>query len=624
MRRTRFLPSLTVTLLMATFPATLPARAASPGPLPAVPGIGTSSRVEDIGLDTGFQDTQFGHLQRGRALISADFNLDGRNDFYGVPAGLPRFVMGPHILDHALAGSAVAADYDNDGDPDLFIGVGGLEGIGFNYLFKNMWMESGQTKLSFVDVTARAGIAGPVPPKHKNPVPVASYGIAAADYDQDGWIDFFVSVPINDWTRPALMGRNILWHNNHNGTFTDATDRVGLGTTREDTRFSSWIDFNNDGAPDLYENDMKGANHMWENMLVQTGQPSFVDVTAQLSPPGDNLACPFESFDSVVADFNNDGWQDLMVFERWDGGEPPSCPYPDGNAIFINVNGRKFVNVGMTAGMLPFITERGVMGCQVGDINGDGSPDVFIGNGAPMDNGELNGGQYSQLFVSTNVPGGLPTFTSWGNRINFPAPEKPGINYPDYPYRTHAIDFVDVDGDGRPEIAVSEGGPARSPDYDREPDRLFKIEMHPAARWLLVHPVGDGQDVSRDAIGTRVAATVTDGTKTWTVHGTLSGGSCFSAQNGFDVFLGLRGANQVLSLQVIWPDGMVETVASGLGIDRRVLVDRTHMTGPVSTIQAAPSGVYAQLRELLAAHPRSARTDYVAVPLAEIRLFRCG
>jgi len=60
---------------MATFPATLPARAASPGPLPAVPGIGTSSRVEDIGLDTGFQDTQFGHLQRGRALISADFNL---------------------------------------------------------------------------------------------------------------------------------------------------------------------------------------------------------------------------------------------------------------------------------------------------------------------------------------------------------------------------------------------------------------------------------------------------------------------------------------------------------------------------------------------------------------------
>ena len=86
------------------------------------------------------------------------------------------------------------------------------------------------------------------------------------------------------------------------------------------------------------------------------------------------------------------------------------------------------------------------------------------------------------------------------------------------------------------------------------PDRLFKIEMHPASRWMLVHPVGDGVNVSMDAIGTRVAATVSDGTKTWTVRGTLSGGSCFSAQNGFDVFLGLRGATQVLSLQVIWPD----------------------------------------------------------------------
>ena len=183
---------------------------------------------------------------------------------------------------------------------------------------------------------------------------------------------------------------------------------------------------------------------------------------------------------------------------------------------------------------------------------------------------------------------------------------------------------MDVDGDGRPEIAVSEGGPARSPDYVREPDRLFKVEMHPASRWMLVHPVGDGVNVSMDAIGTRVAATVSDGTKTWTVRGTLSGGSCFSAQNGFDVFLGLRGATQVLSLQVIWPDGVVETIESGLGIDRRVVIDRTHMTGPVSRIQPVPSGVAEQLRALFAAHPRSARTDYVTMSLSEIRLFRCG
>jgi hypothetical protein len=102
-----------------------------------------SVTVTDMGVSTGFQDTQFGHLERGRALIAADFDLDGRNDFFvgnpgeesyillntKSPRGTPLFVHGAGAADRrVLAGSAVAADYDNDGDPDLFVGVGGLEG----------------------------------------------------------------------------------------------------------------------------------------------------------------------------------------------------------------------------------------------------------------------------------------------------------------------------------------------------------------------------------------------------------------------------------------------------------------------------------------------------------------
>jgi hypothetical protein len=595
---------------------------------------GASFQVADIGLTSGFQDTQFGHLQRGRALVAADFDLDGRVDFFvGNPGDQSyillnqsdekgvKFQLGPTLLDGTLAGSAVAADYDNDGDPDLFVGVGGLEGIGYNVLFENRWIESGRTQLSFLDVTDAAGVAGPVAKPGGPPVPVATYGIAAADFDRDGWVDFFASVAINRETLRALKGRNILWRNNHDGTFSDLTDGSGLGATREDTRFSSWIDFDNDGDPDLYENDMEGFNHLWKNQLVETGSATFVDATRKLSPPGENLACPWESFDSAVADFNNDGWQDLIVFMRWTGGEVPTCPYPPGNAIFMNMEGHGFKNVGPEAGMVPFIRDRGVMGCQVGDLDADGSPDVYIGNGAPMDNGNPNGGQFDELFMSTQSPGNLPTFRDESAKINFAAPEQSGIRYPYFPYRTHGTAFVDVSGDGLPEIAVSEGGPAASPNYVREPDRLFQLTITPAPHWLRIQPVGDGERVSRDAIGTRVAATVSRGSKTWTVWGTLSGGSCFSSQNGPDVFLGLAEADRIDSLEVDWPDGTVETITSGLSLDSHVVVDYADHQGRMSRRSAHVSdGAARQVDMVLAARPRP---DIRVIRLGRSPLINC-
>ena len=638
-RRSTFVPALITLLVLA-----LPARAESGRAAPTGHGgTGTfgTARSSDIGVATGFQDTQFGHLQRGRALVAADFDLDGRVDFYSGnpgddsyvlhnlpgPGGIPHFQVVQTLLTGDLAFSAGVLDYDNDGDPDIFVGEGGNEGIGFAHLFRNDWMESGQETLSFDDETEDAGVAGPVPPGYETPMPVSAMGVASADYDRDGWTDGFVSVNISDQTRPPLKGRNILWHNNGDGTFTDVTDALGLGVTRESTRFSTWIDYDNDGDPDLYEPDYEGYNHMWQNRLVEEGRARFVDVTQQLSPPGQNLACPYQSFDSAAADFNNDGWQDLAVFMRWKMGEPPDCPYPYGHALFINMNGTGFVNVSLPSGIDdPFVYDKGVMGCQVGDLNGDGSPDVYIGNGAPMDSHSKLGGQYDQLFISKQSPGMLPQFDNATALIDYPAPRSGGIRYPPYPYRTHGTVFTDVDGDGTQEIMVSEGGPAALADFDQEPDRLFKLVWNPVPNWFIVHPVGDARRVSADAIGTRFAVTAKrpDG-GSFTVHGTLFGGNCFSSGSGFDVYFGLSNADRILSLEIDWPDGTVETRTSGLTIDSRLVVERGHMMGTSSRQMGQVSnGTPAQVRAVLAATPAPPPSATPPLPPRRGILFSCG
>jgi len=325
---------------------------------------------------------------------------------------------------------------------------------------------------------------------------------------------------------------------------------------------------------DLYESNFEDDNILWENSLVETGAATFTDVTAAMSLPGEDLRFPYETFASAAADFNNDGWQDIIAFHRFQAGEPPDSPYGDGHAIFLNVGGTGFMNVAEQAGINnPFQSVNGVMGCQVGDLNGDGLPDVFIGNGGMFGNGGMSGGQVNQLFLSTALEGGIPRYVDRSDLIDFPAPEDPTLTYPLYPYRTHGTAFVDVDGDGVQEIAETNGGPASMPDEVREPNRLFTFEGNLGFNYFKVHPVGDGVSVSLDAIGTRFALTVSkSGGRPSTLWNTLFAGSGFSAQNGFDVYFGLKDADTMKSLRVFWPNGVVQTITQGLSVNSRVVV----------------------------------------------------
>jgi len=558
--------------------------------------------VEDVGLTSGFQDLFLGHHKRGRASIAADFDLDGWTDLYvGNPGdeslvlrnttgatGSLSFELVEVLLDSDVAWAASAADYDDDGDYDLYVSIGGNEGIGHDFLFRNDWLESGETQLSFTDVSGAAGIRGPVPPSSSSPIEIASANGVWADYDRDGDVDLFVSGNINTMSLPTLQGRNTMWRNDGDGTFTDVTEDVRLADTRYATRHSTFLDIDNDGDVDLFESNYGYPNVLWRNTLVETGSAVFEDVTALFSPGTEDLSFPIGAFASAVADFNNDGWQDIMVFARTGTNPESGSPYPIGHAIFENLGGAGFEYVSHRTGLNDtYQVSRGVMGCQVGDVNGDGVPDLFVGNGDPPT------GTVNQLYLSDSAVGVTPHFIDRTDLIDFPAAEDPlGQPYPPYPYRTHGSAIVDLDNDGLAELVVANGGPWFAPDDRREPNRLYRFDVTPRPHYLKVRPVGDGTRVSLDAIGTRFAVSVRRGTgPVWTIYKTLCAGSAFSAQNGFEVHFGLGDADTVESLDVTWPDGHRETLTRDLVIDTSIVVMRDPVAGAIPpTLMLAERG----------------------------------
>ncbi len=545
--------------------------------------------VRDIGVPSAFQDTFLGHRNRGRSLVAADFDNDGLVDFFVGNPGDPSFVIrnttdaeGPsfvhvqNLLPDALAWGAAAADYDNDGDIDLFVANGGNECSERDALFRNRLVEDGE--LSFEDVTREAGVGG---------IDVgwrlivrASANAVWGDYDRDGDVDLFVNS--NRLTACGALStdlaRNLLWENNGDGTFTEVAVERGLGGVLKSTRHSAWVDLDNDGDLDLYENAYRSSNIVWINQLVETGDPRFVNETfrwSELDEPGS----PINSFAACVEDMDNDGWQDIVVFHR--GGE--DCdgvplggfdPYPEevvgaGHRLFLNEAGEGFTDVAVRSNLnsRPVSERVGVMGCQLGDVDADGFLDVYIGNGGP------SRGASDQLFISSHTDDSL-WFVNASPLIDFAALDD-GLPLTVYPYRTHGTSFVDVDGDGALELAVTNGGPAfLDSEIAQEPNRLFAFDWGSPRRAIRVQARGDGLRVSRDAIGTRATLRLRepDGSER-SVHRTVAGGSCFSAQNGFELYLGLGDTAEAMSLELLWPDGSISVIEDGLEPGARLVVD---------------------------------------------------
>ena len=237
--------------------------------------------MEDFDGD-GFLDVMASSIRGDEQLRFFRNAGDGTFEDWSGKAGLKDVGGGLHI---------VQADYDGDGRPDVFIprqldSEAGSDG--HCTLLRNM---GGGL---FEDATLRAGLGG------LRPSQVAVW----ADYDNDGHLDLFLG---ND---DAKTGAARLMRNKGDGAFADVTEEAGL--LREGFVVgANWGDFDNDGRVDLYVSFKDQDNALFRNLGPKgAGSWKFQDATAKAGVAG-----PRASFSAWFWDFNNDGWEDLFVFD---------------------------------------------------------------------------------------------------------------------------------------------------------------------------------------------------------------------------------------------------------------------------------------------------------------------
>jgi len=260
-------------------------------------------------------------------------------------------------------------DYDNDGWMDIYlVNSGSADFFTPTTPLKNALYHNNHDG-TFTDVTDKAGVAGGT----------FGMGVAAADYDGDGWVDLYVT----------SYGRNILYHNNGNATFTDVTDKAGTAVPGWST-CAVWFDYDNDSKLDLFVSSFvyydKTLNVLCTDdinrryycipryykprpsqLFHNNGNGSFTDVS-KASGIADS---PGKSFGAVATDVNNDGRMDLFVAND-------TMP----NFLFINKGGGKFEESGLAAGVgfSAAGKPRSGMGVDAADYDGDGWQDLFVAN----------------------------------------------------------------------------------------------------------------------------------------------------------------------------------------------------------------------------------------------------
>ncbi len=273
-----------------------------------------------------------------------------------------------------MCGGVAILDYDRNGSMDIFFTNGAKlpELKKTNSSFHNCLLHN-KRDVTFEDVTEKAGLTG----QNLD----FGYGAAAADYDNDGATDLFI----------ANTGRNTLYHNNGNGTFTDVTDGSGLDLKPKDTLSvqGAWFDYDNDGLLDLVLSNytlwtpaidrrclLRDADAYCgprtypavpHRLYHNVSKRKFEDVTER-SGFGKALG---KGMGIGIADFNGDGWTDVFIANDT---EP--------NFLYMNQGDGTFKESGLLYGVAynDEVTVVSSMGCDVKDYDNDGWVDVFHNN----------------------------------------------------------------------------------------------------------------------------------------------------------------------------------------------------------------------------------------------------
>jgi enediyne biosynthesis protein E4 len=521
-------------------------------------------------------------VSRGSSYSARAIRFEDRQKTSGVDFVLDNSTtLDKPIIDSTLGGVALL-DFDNDGFLDIFFTNGARipsmekdDAAFYNRLYRN------NRDGTFTDVTERAGLRGQG----------YSMGVAAADFDNDGWTDLYVTG----------VNHNAFYHNNGDGTFTDITEQAGVSGVDSNGRKlwsvgAAWFDYDNDGLLDLFVTNyldwslrtskvcgddgkrLSCSPSLYSglpNLLYHNnGDGTFTDVSrqtgiAELIGKGMSVA---------VADFDDDGFMDVFVAND-----------QARNFLLKNFEGQRFTEIGVESGVA--YSEDGLplssMGVDFRDLNDDGRPDLIVtalgGETFPL---YLNSGH--GLFESSSYRSGLGfqtlrmsgwgvgayDFDNDGHKDLFMANSHVSENADSYGrdrYRqTNALfrnlgngrfenvtpqagsalqvaaahrgcAFGDLNNDGRIDVVVSAIG---------EPAKVLYNISSRENHWILIQL--EGTKSNRDGIGSKIKITSESGEIQYN-HATTAVG--YASASDKRIHFGVGSARRIREIEIRWPSG---------------------------------------------------------------------
>lgn len=502
-----------------------------------------------------------------------------------------------YLLETMGSGAALF-DYDNDGRLDLFLVNGASYG---DFVPKGTiprktgpeyWNRLYHQKAdgSFEDVTERAGLKGDL----------YGMGVAAGDYDNDGFEDLYVTA----------LGGNRLYHNNGNGTFTDVTDKAGVGGSGWSTS-AAWVDLDNDGDLDLVV--LRYIQWDWDDvwcgskenrgychpdvfqpisMLVyhNNGDGTFTEEAHKLG-----LDTPAKALGVAIGDYDRDGHIDLLV------SNDSMVEY-----LFHNKGDGTFEQVGLESGIAVDGNGRTFagMGADLSDYNNDGYPDIAIDSLANQEYAAFRNnrdGTFTYDSFATDLGRISLLHSGWG--LRFVDYDNDGwkdlliaqghdfdniqASFPQLRYREPVMllrnlngkRFVDVgpdsgtvfqqrwvgrglavgdiDNDGRMDAVVTEnGGPAH----------ILMNRTQATNHWIGFKLVGHKSN--RDGIGAEIRVDTSTGSQWYTI----TTASSYLSSGDVRAHFGLNRDAVARRVEIRWPSGIIQTLNDVRG-DRYIVID---------------------------------------------------
>ena len=477
-----------------------------------------SQTYTDVAISQGINFTNSGFY--GGGVSFSDFNKDGFDDISIASSGVIPIgcfkntgstfqAVNIQVCSNAAKSDCILwADYDNDGYEDLLITSFG----GITRLYHNT------NNVDFTEVTTSAGLSLDS---------MYATGACWGDYDNDGYIDMYVSV-YRGFMGSSMDIPDMLYHNDHNGHFTNVTQAAGVLNTNTMPFCPAFFDYNNDGLLDLYI----ASDHLRGNVLYKNnGNGTFSNVSA-----ASHSDVHGATMGLAIGDYDNNGYLDLYI----SNGE-------QGNYLLKNNGDGTFTDEADTYGVGVY---RICWGNNFIDYNNDGMLDIFCctSNGAP---------DHKPYLFKNMGAGGFTRVTGIG------------LDQQHYSYGTAA---GDINNDGYPDISVVNWN---------DPANLYKSSGG-TNKWLKVKL--NGNATNRDGIGSRIEI-YAGGTRQ--IRPVLCGQSYLS-QNSYVQMIGLGNSAVVDSLIVKWQSGWTTTLTN-VDVNQTLVIDENSPIGIIHNGNGIPS-----------------------------------